>query len=249
MARPGERKQRAYIKLALGGLIGFVLFVFLCWGGHRFYTVVESQHLTRRAAAYLSGGELRQATLTARRAFQLNPSSIAAIRILAEVTERANDRSALNWRRKAMELNAGSPDDTLAFVNCALQFKEVAVAENALGQMNEKARQSAEFHAASARLAEAKKEMAAAESHWAEAVKLAPENKFYRLQFGLTLLHTGDPAKRQSAVTMLEQLRGNEKQRAAATRGLILDGIAHRANGQQLAVLARELQEYREAIF
>jgi Flp pilus assembly protein TadD len=244
-----ERTERTYIKLALGGLIGFVLFVFLCWGGCRFYSVVESRHQTRRAAVYLGGGELRQAALSARRALQLNPSSPATIRVLADVAERANDRTALDWRRKACELEPNSLEDTLALANCALQFNDVATAEKTLRQANENARQTAEFHVAAARLAEAKKEPAEAERDWAEAVKLAPNNKPYQLQFGLALLRIDSPAKREAGVAILEQLRGDEKQRAPATRALIVDGAAHRADGEKLAALARELQDYPGATF
>lgn len=249
MATSVERRQGTYTKLALGVLFGFILFVFLCWGGYRLYTVFESRHLARRSAAYLSGNELRQAALSALRALQLHPSNLVAIRVLAEVAERANDRSALGWRRKAIELEPDSIEARLAFVNCALQFKDVAAAEKVFRQVYEKRRNSAEFHATAARLAEAKKETTDAENHWAEAVKLAPENKYYQLQFGLALLRIENPAKRKTAVTMLEQLRNDGKQRVAATRALILDGITHHANGQDLAVLARELQNYPDATF
>src|SRR6185312_7083262 len=118
-----------------------------------------------RSAAYLGGGELRQAALAGRRALQLDPSNVAAVRVVAEVAERAGDRSALGWRRKAIELQPDSIEDALAFVNCNLQFKDGATAEKALGQLKEKARDTAEFHAAAGRLAEAKKEMAEAEDH------------------------------------------------------------------------------------
>ncbi len=247
MGRPEERKQRTFIKLALGGLIGFVLFIFVCWGGYRLYCVFESRHLARRAAAYLSGGDLRQSALSARRALQLDPSCIAAIRVVADVAERANDRSALAWRRQASEREPDSTADTLALVNCLLQFNDVAAAEKTLGRLDEKARQTAEFHASAGRLAEAKKEMAEAENHWAQAVKLAPENTFYQLKLGLVLLKIDNGAKRKAGLAMLEKLRGDKSQRAAATRALILDGVAHRAAGLELAGLARELQSYPEA--
>ena len=249
MAQPGEKKQRAFIKLALGVLVGFILFVFLCWGGYRFYAVAESRHLARRGAAYLSGGGLREAALAGRRALQLNPSNVAGIRLLAELSERAGDRSALGWRRKAIELDPDSIEDTLAFVNCSLQFKDIATAEKTLLQVNEKARETAEFHATAARLAEAKKEIVEAENHWAKAAKLAPENKYYQLQLGLALLRVNAPAKREAAITMLKQLRSDGKQGAAATRALIIDGIARHANGQDLAVLAHELQNYPDPPF
>jgi hypothetical protein len=244
-----ERTQRTYIKLALGILIGFILFVFLCWGGCRFYGVVESRHLTRRGAAYLSGGNLRAAALTGGRALQLDATNVGALKVLAQVAELSNDRSALDWRRKASELDPHSIENTLALATCALQFNDVATAEKALHRVDENGRNMAAYHAAAARLAEAKKEGAEAENHWARAVELAPENKSYQLQSALALLRMGNPAKRDAALAILEQLRHDEKQRVFATRALIVDGAAHRADDNKLTTLASELQSYPEAVF
>ncbi len=249
MEKSIERAQRTYIKLGLGILFGFVLFVFLCWGGCHFYGVVESQRLGRRAAAYLSGGDLRQAGLSARRALQLNSGSIGAVRVLASVAEASRDRTALEWRRKATELEPHSADDTLALATCALQFNDPITAEKTLDRLSEEARQTAAFHTVAAQLSEAKKKPVEAESHWAKAVELAPDNKSYQLQFGLALLRMDNPAKRDAALAILERLRQDEKQRVTATRVLISDGAAHRRNSQELAALARELQNYPEATF
>jgi len=244
-----ERTQRTYIRIVLGVLIGFILFVFLCWGGCHLYSVVESRHVTRRAAAYLGAGDLRQAALSARRALQLDPASVEAMRILAQVAEAARDRSALDWRRKALELNTRSTEDALALAACALQFNDLSTAETTLAHLSDDARQTAGFHAVAAQLADAKKIPTDVESNWAKAVELAPENRSYQLQFGIALLRMDDSAKRKNGRVILEQLRLDEKQRAAATRALIVDGAARHINAEDLTTLARELQEYPEATF
>ena len=249
MEKSVERTQRTYLRLVFGILIGFILFVFLCWGGCRSYSVLESRHLTRRAAAYLSGGDLRQAALSARRALELNATNVGAVEVLAKVAEGANDRSALEWRRKAVELEPDSVERKLELATCAVQFKDVGTAEKTLQEVNESARNSASFHAAAARLAETKKEFAAAEGDWSKAVELAPENESYQLQFALALLRTEKREKREAGLANLGQLRRDEKQRVSATRALIVDGITHRADPQKLVELANELQSYPEAIF
>ena len=244
-----KRTQRTYIKLALGTLIGFVLFVLLCWGGYRLYGAVESRHLTRRAAAYLGGGALREAALSAQSALQLDGTNVGAVRILAQVSEASNDRSALDWRRKAAEIAPDSVEDILALATCALQFNEFALAEKTLQHVDEKARRTADYHVTAARLAEAKKQPAEAENHWATAVKLAPGNRSYELQFALALLRMNNPAKRDTALPILQRLRGDEKQCASATRALILDGAQHHGDPETLTTLARELQSYSGAPF
>jgi Flp pilus assembly protein TadD len=244
-----ERTQRTYIKLVLGGLIGFILFVFLCWGGCRFYSVVESRHLARRAAAYISGGDLRQGALSARRALELDPTNIAAMEVVAQAGEISNDRSALDWRRKVLELAPHSVEKMLALANCAVQFNDIATAERMLRGVEENARNTAAFHAAAARLAEAKKQSAEAEANWLKAVELAPENKSYELQLGMALLRADDQAKHERGSQTLESLRADEKQRAAATRALIVDGAARHINTDAVMTMARELQTYPEATF
>ena len=244
-----KRKQRSSVKTVLGTLIGFVLLIALCWGGYHLYVVLESRHLARRAAAYVGGGELRQAVLVARRSLQLDQSCFAAARVLADVAERTNDKIALNWRRRAVELKPDSIEDQLALANSALQFNDVETAEKVLGQIGDQRRQTAQYQASAARLAEAKRDAVAAEDHWSAAARLAPADKSYQLQLALALLRFPSLGKRDVALTMLKGLRDEPTQRAAATQALILDGITHHAAGQELIAMASELQSYPEASF
>ncbi len=244
-----DRTQRTYIKLFLGILVGFIAFVMLCWGGWRAYTTFESRHLTRRGAAHLGGNDLRQATLSAARAIQLNPQNTEALRLMAKISEAGNDRGAVEWRRKVLEIEPRSPADFVAFVECAARFNEVSAAQGAMDRADPSLRGTAEYHVAAARLAEAKKDFAAADNEWTQALALAPNNAAYRLQYGIALLRTDDTSKREQGLSILQSLRGDEKQRAAATRALLGNGALRHENGEKLAELARELQEYPEATF
>lgn len=221
----------------------------LGWAGYELYGALGSRHLARRAAAYLSGGKLKDAALSARRALQIDQNSVDAMRVLATIAERTNDRNALSWRLKVMELKSGSVPDALALADSALRFREIERAENILRQLPAQAQETAEFHAMAARLADTKHQPANAELHWNQAVKLAPENREYRVQLGLTLLRATDDSKRSAGKSILEELRADKDERAMATRALILDDIAHRADGRQLLTLARDLKNYPEATF
>ena len=245
----GRTTERTPATLTFAIVIGCVVAGLLGWGGYELYIALESRHLARRAAAYLSGGELKDAALTAGRVLQIDDDSIDAMRVLAAIAERTNNRNALSWRLKVTKLNPDSVSDALALANCALQFRDIVTAEKTLRQLQPKTMRTAEFHVAEARLAAAKGQSADAETHWAEAVKLAPENKSYQFQLGLVLLHATDEEKRSVGKTMLQKLRTDKDQRAPATRALILDGVAHRANGQHLLAMSRELKSYPEATF
>jgi predicted Zn-dependent protease len=241
-----ERTQRTFIKIFFVVGVGFFAFVFLCWGGWHGYSLFESRHLTRRAEAYLGSHDLRSAMLSARRALQLNPENTAAIRLLGKIGEESGDKSALDWRRKAVELNPHSSEDLIALANAAVQFKDLPAAEKALQSVEENARDTADFHAASARIAEAKKAFPEAEREWSKAVEVARDNTSYQLQFALSLLRMDDPAQREKALSILQELRADEKQRAPATRALIASAVARRQN-QPVLKMAEELKDYPEA--
>ncbi len=244
-----ERTQRTYIKLTLGALVGLLAFIFLCYFGYRSYSAFESKRQVRRAAAFLSGGDFRKAVLSALRAQQLDPQNVEAVRQLAQIAETSGDKTALDWRRKACELQPRNADDALALVTCAVQFKDIELADKALDRFDKGSRETPEFHIAAARLAEAKKDLPGAAQNWEEAIRLVPANTAYQLQYAMALLRMNDRTKWERARAMLEQLRSDPAQRASATRALLADSAAHSHDADRLVTLAQELQSYSEALF
>jgi predicted Zn-dependent protease len=243
-----QRIERAYLKLALGIVSGFVLLGVLGWGGCRVYNHFQAQHLARRAAGYLAGGNLRDAALSARRAMQLERST-EAMRVMAQVAEQSSDRMGLEWRREVLQSRVRSVDDVLALAASALQFKEIAEAEKALNSVAIDQQNTASFQAMAAKLAEANEKISEAEQHWTRATELAPDEQAYQMGLAFAKLKAAAPASREAGRALLEKLRADEKQRAAATRALIADAILHRENTEAAKALAQELQDYPEATF
>ena len=244
-----QKTERTYLKLILGSLSAVVVLVLLCWGGFRFYRGWEEGHLVRRASAVLSGGDFKIASLNARRVLQLNPENADAMRLMAEIAEKSNERSAVDWRRKVLQLRPHSVDDALALARSALRVKDFDTARRTIEGLGDAATENPEFHAASARVAEARKDFSAAEAHWAKAAELAPGETRHRLLLALVRLGLPETAKRESALTVLKQLRADPSQQATATRALLLDGIAHRQESKDVLSLAQELQAYPDAFF
>ena len=224
-----------------------VLFIALAVAGVRFFHHWQERHLVRVAAAYLSGGDMKAAALSARRAFQMNPANADAARLIAQISDRVGDRAAVDWWRKVVELQPHNTEDALGLVRSALRVNDLVTAEKTLASLDEAAKETAGYHAASGRLAEIKKNSAEAESHWAKANEIAPDNTAYQFQLALIRLGSKDPAKREAAQQTLERLRTDPKQRTSATRTLILDGVAHHAEVKRMQLLASELQSYPEA--
>ena len=244
-----ERTQRTFIKLALGIPCAIILFVFIAWGGWQTYQRWEERHLVRRAAAYLSGGDVKSASLSARRALQINSSSARAMRIMAQIAEHARDRATLDWRRKVVEVEPHSTQDDLALAECALEFGEINAAEKTLARIDNGGKQTAGFHATAARLAKARQDPAEAKNEWGKAVRLAPNDESYQVQFALSCLEQPGAAEREQGLALLEWLRNSPTQRSAATRSLIIDGVAHHQPPEELRNLAHDLQSYSEGIF
>ncbi|HST30192.1 MAG TPA: hypothetical protein VLK27_05075 [Chthoniobacterales bacterium] len=247
MEKSVERTQRTFIKVLFFILGGVILLVFVCWGGHDLYVRWQEKRLVRGAMTSLQQNDLHSASLAARTVLQLKPTSIGAARLMAEIAERASDRSALDWRRKVVTAAPQSVADILLLARCAVQFDEKETAENALAQVSADGKTTADFHATSALLAHAKGESDKEQSEWAEAVRLAPDNKGYQLQLGTVRLKSRDPREHQSGIELLQALREDPAQRGPATRALITDGVARRGSAAQLVALAKDLQSYAES--
>ena len=247
MEKSVERTQRTVIRLSFGILLGIILLVAAIWGGHDLYLRWQEKRLVRRATSDIERGNERDASLAARSILNMKPNSASAARIMAQLAERVGERAALDWRRKAVQSDPNSVDDALALVRCAVQFNDLATAERTLAGVSENARNSAPYHEAAARFAQAKHEDAKAEAEWSEAVRLRPDDTSFQLQLASLRLHSNDPQRRAQGEAALNALRVDPAQRSAATRTLIGAGLERHDDLQRLMELARELQSYPEA--
>jgi hypothetical protein len=248
-SNPVRKIERIYFRLVLGIVGGIVLVALLGWGALRAYHAWQERHLVGRAAGFLSGGNLKTAALSARRALQLNAQSVDATRMMADIAERTGDGTELAWRRQVHDLAPEAIDDALALVRAALRANDLPLAERTLQGLGATADRTAAYHAARGRLAEMRNKPAEAETHWARAAELAPQDTGYQVQLAMVQLGSTDPAKRDAALASLERLRADPKQRAAATRALIIDGGTRGADPQRLRALASDLQSYPDAVF
>ena len=244
-----ERTQRTFIKLFLI-VLGVVIFLAsTIWGGRDLYVRWQEKRLVRRATAELQRGNDREASLAARTILEMNASSSAAARIMAQLAERRGERSSLDWRRKVAQEEPQSVSDALALARCALHFKDLATARQTLDAVNENGRNTAEFRGACAVLAQKMKEDEKAEEEWSEAIRLAPQDSSYRLQLATLRLRSKKPERRKSGEEMLNELRADPTQRVPATRALIMNGAAQHIGNDVMLTMAQELQAYPEATF
>lgn len=244
-----ERTQRTFIRLFLGIGLGLVLLVAAIWGGHGAYIRWQEKRLVRRATIDIEKGDLRDASVAARSILQMRPDSPAAARVLAELAEHDGNRAELEWRRRVSEAVPDSVDDALALVRAAIKYNDIPTAERTLAGVSEKARSTAAYHEAAALVAQSKEQDAKANEEWREALRLRPDDTSLQLQWAMLRVRSAEPQEQAEAEAMLEKLRSDRNQRAAATRALIKARVARRENSQKIIGLTRELQEYPEATF
>lgn len=242
-----QQAERFYLKLFFGGTLGIILLVAVIWGGRDLYVRWQEKRLVRRALSAMQQGDENAASLAARTVLDMKPSSAPAARVIAELAEKSGNREALDWRRKVVQFAPHSLDDALALARCALQFGNIEVARNALSGTNEQGKEHGGYHATLALLAQSEGQDEKADAEWAQAIQLEPEEKGYQLQLGILRLRAKDEKKHAAGRSTLLALRDDPKQRAAATRALINDGIARHENSQTLLDLAQQLQAYPEA--
>src|SRR5438874_13282956 len=117
-----HKTERTYIRLSLGALAAVVLFVALCWGGHRFYVRWQERKLMHQAHVAFDKNDLRWASLAAQRAYSVDPSSVDACRTLADIAEKQKKAEAIEWRRRVVSIDPGSLGDRLELAETALRF-------------------------------------------------------------------------------------------------------------------------------
>jgi predicted Zn-dependent protease len=243
-----EKRERLFIKLSLGIFLALIAFVALCWAGRTVYVRWQEKRLVLRGNLAYDHGDYRSASLAARTALSIRPASIGASRLLAEITEQAHDRTAIEWRRKVAALDPKSTQAKVEWAKAAILFEDLDSAGAILDRVPEFARESPSYHATRALLAQARHDDAAAESEWGKAIALAPNETSYRLQMGVQQLRSEDPSRHAAGRKILEDLAESARDQTPALRALIADGLQRKIDGGDLVILARQLANCSNAL-
>jgi cytochrome c-type biogenesis protein CcmH/NrfG len=229
--------------------IGLILVVAIGVGvGYRQFRAWQQRRLVAEANALVEQGDYRRASLDARRLLQINPESAEACRILARLSEKAGSRTALEWRRRVMELGVATPNDLILLARAAVRFDDRSTAEVAMSKLPESAKTSAEYHALLADIAYAQRNGVEMESQLTEASRLEPANKDYTMRLAALRLGASDPDMRAKGKQTLVEMQNDPLLRREATRFLAEDAL--RKNTTLAALeLARQLDSFPNRTF
>ena len=248
MQDPNDKIQRSLLKIAAWTLGIIILFVAGGILGHKYYREWQERRLVAQANALINEGNLKRASLDARRVLQINPDSVEGCRVMARISEEAKNRTAVEWRRRAVDLSRGNVADLLALARAAIRFEDKGQLDYALKRLPEEAKNTAAYHGVAADLALVRKQTAEVERHLREAVRLEPENREFLLRLATLQIASADSATREEGKQTLKRLQEDPARRREATRRLLIDALRRRSLEEALA-LGRQLDALPEKTF
>jgi cytochrome c-type biogenesis protein CcmH/NrfG len=248
LEHPHDKIERSLFKVVAWTVGVIVLLVAGGVLGHRSFRNWQQRRLVAQASAFVNEGDYKHASLNARRLLQINPESVEACRIMARLAEKAGLRSAIEWRRRVMELGAAAPGDLLALARDGVRFDERAITELAISRLPESAKTTAEYHALLADIAFAKRDGVEMERQLSEAHRIEPANKDYTVRLAALRLGSNDYAMSVRGKETLVELQSEPALRRDATRYLAEDALRH-FDFKEALRLARQLDGFPEKNF
>ena len=202
----------------------------------------ETQAIAQ-ARSYIAKGDYRNASLSARQAYRVNPRNVEACRIMADLAERSRSPAVLDWRQRIVEV-APTTENKLLLASSALraQAPPYPLATETLEELKGSATNVAAYYAISAELALRLKRAAEAFAYFEHASRLEPTNELFQLNLAVLQLRSTNALAAAPARATLERLRASTNVGVVALRWLVADSIgrddlsaAERFSGQLLA--------------
>ena len=213
-------------RLAVCALAAIVAF-----GGYRGYGMWRKRHLSRQAQQFFTQKDYQSAVLVARHLLRLDPGNAAACRVMAETAELAGKREALSWREQLVALEPGVTANRIALASTALRFGQLDLAHKTLDAAAAPDRANVKYHQLAGALAIAEKKSATAETEFAAALQLEPNNRQLALNLATIRLTSADLPMREKARAELARLADEPSLRPDALRALTTDALANKSLG------------------
>jgi cytochrome c-type biogenesis protein CcmH/NrfG len=240
LEHPHDKIERSIIKIIVWTAGIILVLVVGSTFGYRQFRAWQQRRLIAEGNALVNEGDVKRASLDARRLLQINPDSAEACRIMARLAEKAGSRAALEWRRRVMDLGKATPDDLILLARAAVRFEDRATADVAMSRLPESAKETAAYHALLADIAFAQRDGIEMEKQLSEASRLEPANKDYTMRLAALRLGANDFALRDRGKETLLELQKDPGLRRDATRYLA-EGALRQGDNSEALTLARQL--------
>lgn len=215
------------------------------WFGRTAYKGYKERHSLQQAQTFLASGDYRNALLCARQTLQLNPTNVAACRVMATLADLTHSPAVLDWQRR-MALLAPTVENKLLLASSGLRYQSqpFPLTTQILNELAATASNQASYQVVAASRALNLRRLVEAETHFEIAATLEPTNRLYQLNLAIVRLGGTNEAKAAAARTVLEQFRTDASFRLPALRSLVVDRLGHQdaasANDYSTELLATQ---------
>ena len=201
------------------------------WYGRKAYKSATEQRLVTEARQYLQGKDPRNAALCLQRALQVNPMSLDAARMMADMLEGAGTPAALSWRIRAAQLEPAQTQLRFDWAKTALKMQDLRSATNALAGVDQSGRATATYHKLAGALNWSLNKSDEAERQYTEALRLEPGNQLVELNLATIHLASTNAAVANAARLAMSQMAASAdlELRLTALHLLAADAQAHKS--------------------
>lgn len=229
-------------RTAIRRILITLIVVGLCTGAWYGVKYANGHFALERSRRALDGKEYSLAEFWAKRALESNNKNVDATRMMAEIADAENNRTALLWRARVLELAPGQNADVLASAKSAMQFGDAEMAMKTLKSLpQEFADQSAEYNDLMANGSLAINDLPNAEKYFVKAADLDSQNPVHRVNLAALRLSSTNPELRAEALKQLEAASEEPQVSLFATRALFREAI-HSGDKARARRFAEKLQ-------
>jgi predicted Zn-dependent protease len=226
-----RRIQRFLWRKQSIAVLMFLILAVVAWSkyAHPRYRHYVELRFARQAQHFLSKGDFARAYLRAQQVMEMNPNNAAANRVNADLADWANSPFAIYWRKRTVSLEP-TLTNRLALASTALRAEPFpySTAANTLNGIEPVLRRTANYHLVAGALAVKLNSLGEAEQHYAEALKLQPENPVTRMSLAVVRLQSKDPKVVSDSRITLELLNADGKLGILPLRSLVAESVAAR---------------------
>jgi Flp pilus assembly protein TadD len=184
----------------------------------------KQRRFLAQAREYYAKSDLRNAALSARQALTLNPADAEACRIMARITESIHMPVAVDWWQKVVNLD-NTVSNRIELARSTLMFGNYQRAGQILQTIAPTNQNTAIFQQLAAMVDVGEDNLAAADWHFAQAVKLDPRNKSMQFDEAVLHLQAKNPEYVNQAKQALQDLTTDPQFRKDALRHLALAAV------------------------
>lgn len=209
-------KALRWILIGFGclALIAVCIHAYTAFREWKLRTLVKKGETAMRAAHYA------EASLSVRRALQLEPRDLSAQKLMAALMETVGNPAAVTLRGEIVHASGESSDSLIAYAGAALRFGRYPLARSIIVRVAGPERRRPDFQAIAGALALESGNLREAERRYAEAVRIDPGNRLYRIQMATVQSMAEDYFVRKKGRQSLAELSHDSESAVAALRAL-----------------------------